>query len=144
MFVVLILKMGQQAFPDDFSRDAFFFGLRFIAGDAASSLAGHTGRTQGKSYSSFDQLDSREVIRMSHAALGKNSTLHWAQNAPLPIITEQKIWHSMDDVLGCKSNYTCPKSCCRFGASEWSFLTCARISLICASFSSLAPPHSTA
>ena len=74
-----------------------------------SSLAGHTGRTQGKSYISFDELGSREVIRTSHAALGENSTLRQSQNAPLPIITEQKIRHSMDDVLGCKSNYTCPE-----------------------------------
>ena len=101
-----------MAFRGDFSRDAFSFGLTFyqlVAGDAASFRAGHTGRTQGKSYSSFEELGSQEVIRMSHAALGKNSTLRRAQNSPLSIITEQKTRHSMDDVLGCKSNYTCPE-----------------------------------
>ena len=83
--------------------------MQLVAGDTASSLAGHTGRTQEKSYSSFDELGSRDVIKISHAALGENSSLRRSWNAPLSTISEDKIRHSMDDVLGCKSNYTCPE-----------------------------------
>ena len=97
-----------------FIRPTFYFistctctHVQLVAGDAASSLAGHTGSTQAKSYSSFDELGSREVIRVSHAALGENSTLRRARIVPTARITEQKMRHSMDDVLGCKSNYTC-------------------------------------
>jgi hypothetical protein len=76
------------------------------ANDAAASLMGHTGRTQEKSYASFDQLGVDGVIRACHSFLGENTTLRRPSAAAPAQISESKIRGAMDDILGRKSNYT--------------------------------------